>query len=199
MPHIFIRRRQIHPLGDVDESGKADRRINQKSADLNPGSLEFSLEDVVEKAWGKPSIVKEVVDSDLEAIGNHEIIPLGNRLQHPLVQLPIELEDFCVERLPRIIFLAPALIILSKRIIEVVVRRRKFRFHRLFLALRRPSRGSVCNELDRRTRMACVGCNNRGWVGLTDDRSLGRYGRDAQARTTREGENSRTPAQNGKP
>src|SRR5262249_50333859 len=116
LPEILLRRDEIDFFCQIQKSSVAYGRVQQEPPDLDAGSFDLALENIIHEPRNKAEIVKHVADADLNKIGHDEIVALGERLQCVLVQLAIELEHRRVERLPRIVLFPDAFISLRKRI-----------------------------------------------------------------------------------
>src|SRR3972149_2211631 len=78
-------------------------RLVRKRDGSRPPPL--GLEQAVREPGHEADVVEAVCDHDLERLGHDDVVALGHRLEHVLVEVPVEVEHRLVEGLPGIVLL----------------------------------------------------------------------------------------------
>ena len=103
MTEIFRVEGDADPRCDIQKAADADGGVHGEAGDRFTGPLDLSLQDVVREGNRKIQIHQEIVDAVTGGLGHYVDIGLCNRLHHRLIELLVEVEDFAVGRLVRIV------------------------------------------------------------------------------------------------
>src|SRR5262249_26022259 len=89
--------------GDIEQPADAERRIDHKAAGGDAGTVQFALQRVVDEEDRLLHVVEGAAHRVAALFRDHRDVDLGHRLEQDAVEKQVEVEDFAVQRLERIV------------------------------------------------------------------------------------------------